>query len=352
MADFDLPAMIDYVLNRTQQQSLYYVGHSQGSLTMLAKLSRDKKFSQKIRKFFMLAPASRMSHVKGLFHYLGQIYEQFKLLYRLFGDHEFMSNNMLTRLLTNIICDQAVNNPLCENFIFSVSGPNSNQLNSSRIGIYLAHNPAGTSSRNMLHFAQMVHSKRMASFDRGREANIRWYGQSVPTEYDLSHIHCDSYIFYSDYDWLASAKDVEQFLLPTLPKTSVKFARRLKEFNHNDFLWGLRARKEIYDPIANVIKLDYRRLKLHRSIKSRYKNRSSSLTSNSKTSSINVVDSSNNNTNSTDNNRNSGSDGSGDGGDDYDDSYANRKNQLVFVVDKKVYIAHVAVVFIQVNWAC
>ncbi|KJH53387.1 hydrolase, alpha/beta domain protein [Dictyocaulus viviparus] len=270
MAEYDLPAMIDYVLNKTGQDSLYYVGHSQGSLTMLAKLSKDVEFSKKIRKFFMLAPVSRMSHVKGLFYYLGEIYEQFKLVYRLFGDNEFMSNNIFTQLLTNIICDQAVNNPLCENFIFSVSGPNSNQFNSSRIGIYLAHNPAGTSSRNMLHFAQMVHTKRMASFDRGREANIRWYGQSLPTEYNLTRIHCDLYLFYSDYDWLASAEDVEQFLIPTLPKTSVKFARRLKEFNHNDFLWGLRARKEIYDPIINIIKIDNRRLILQKTMKNYY----------------------------------------------------------------------------------
>ncbi|KIH50616.1 hypothetical protein ANCDUO_19303 [Ancylostoma duodenale] len=188
-----------------------------------------------IRKFFSLAPVSRMSHVKGLFFYLGQIYEQFnkklstrlwfQLVYKLFGDNEFLSNNIFTRLLTDIICDKSVNNPLCENFIFSVSGPNSNQFNTSRIGIYLAHNPAGTSSRNMLHFAQMVHTKRMASFDRGKEANIRWYG------------------------------------------------RKLEEFNHNDFLWGLRARKEIYDPITNIIKIDSRRLSIQRNINSYFKSK-------------------------------------------------------------------------------
>lgn len=53
---------------------------------------------------------------------------------------------------------------------------NASRCFQSRIGIYLAHNPAGTSTRNMLHFAQMVNSKRMASFDRGPEANVRWYG--------------------------------------------------------------------------------------------------------------------------------------------------------------------------------
>ncbi|KAL6740892.1 hypothetical protein Aduo_014200 [Ancylostoma duodenale] len=275
MAEYDLPAMIDYVLNETEQTSLYYVGHSQGTLTMLAKLSKDQEFAPKIRKFFSLAPVSRMSHVKGLFFYLGQIYEQFNLVYKLFGDNEFLSNNIFTRLLTDIICDKSVNNPLCENFIFSVSGPNSNQFNTSRIGIYLAHNPAGTSSRNMLHFAQMVHTKRMASFDRGKEANIRWYGKSVPPEYNLTNVHCDTYLFYSDYDWLANAADVEQFLIPTLPRTSVKFARKLEEFNHNDFLWGLRARKEIYDPITNIIKIDSRRLSIQRNINSYFKTRPS-----------------------------------------------------------------------------
>uniref|UniRef100_A0A7I5ECI5 Abhydro_lipase domain-containing protein n=1 Tax=Haemonchus contortus TaxID=6289 RepID=A0A7I5ECI5_HAECO len=273
MAEHDLPAMIDYVLNATDQTSLYYVGHSQGTLTMLAKLSKDQEFSKKIRKFFSLAPVSRMSHVKGLFYYLGQIYEQFKLVYRLFGDNEFLSNNIFTRLLTDIICDKSVNNPLCENFIFSVSGPNSNQFNSSRIGIYLAHNPAGTSSRNMLHFAQMVHTKRMASFDRGPEGNRRWYHQTIPPEYDMGSVHCHVYLFYSDYDWLANAADVEEFLIPSLPKSSVKFTRRLKEFNHNDFLWGLRAREEIYDPITNIIKIDTRRLLIQKRLNTYFKTR-------------------------------------------------------------------------------
>ncbi|KHJ80419.1 hypothetical protein OESDEN_19907 [Oesophagostomum dentatum] len=142
-----------------------------------------------IRKFFALAPVSRMYHVKGLFFYLGQIYEQFRLVHKIFGDNEFLTNNIFTSLLTDIICDKQANK-LCEDFIFSVSGPNSNQFNSSRIGIYLAHNPAGTSTRNMLHFAQMVHTKRLASFDRGKEANIRWYGTvSFHSAYSSITIH-------------------------------------------------------------------------------------------------------------------------------------------------------------------
>lgn len=144
MARHDLPAMINYVLKTTKQAQLYYVGHSQGALTMFAKMSEDPEMSQKVRKFFAMAPVARMSHVKGLFKDLGEIYEQynvsvicvwskanrdFQLVYQVFGDGEFLTNNIFTKLLTDIVCDQAVNNPLCENFIFAVSGPNSNQFN-------------------------------------------------------------------------------------------------------------------------------------------------------------------------------------------------------------------------------
>ncbi|KHJ76387.1 hypothetical protein OESDEN_23993 [Oesophagostomum dentatum] len=175
MAIYDLPAMVDYVLAKTGHPSLYYVGHSQGVMTMWIKLSKDQAFGAKIRKFFALAPASRMAHVKGVFFYTSQIYEQYKLMYNLFGDGEFFPNSVFASAMADILCDKTVNK-LCEDFIFSVVGPNSNQFNMSRLGIYMAHDPAGTSSRNMLHFAQMINTKRFAPFDRGVDGNLRWYG--------------------------------------------------------------------------------------------------------------------------------------------------------------------------------
>ncbi|GMS80450.1 hypothetical protein PENTCL1PPCAC_2625 [Pristionchus entomophagus] len=259
MAEHDLPASIDGVLKATNQSYVYYVGHSQGALSMFAKQAVDPAFAPKIRQLFALAPVARLAHTQGAFTYLGKMYDQAKGLLALFGDGQFLRNNLLTRILADLLCDSTLSNPLCTNLIFSISGPDSHQFNNTRVPIYLAHNPAGTSIRNMVHFAQMVHNKRFAPYDLGKDVNMKLYGAPFAPEYDVSQVASPTYLFYSDADWLASPEDVEGFLMRRLNSTVLRVATRLTDFNHNDFMWGLRARKEIYDPIDNIIRQDVRR---------------------------------------------------------------------------------------------
>jgi hypothetical protein len=61
------------------------------------------------------------------------------------------------------------------------------------------------------------------------------------------------HLFYSDSDWLATGKDIEHFLLRELAPGIVQQAHKLANFNHNDFLWGLRAPQEVYGPIVDEI---------------------------------------------------------------------------------------------------
>ena len=62
MAKYDLPAMINHVLNVTGQSQLFYVGHSQGTLIGFTGFSENRELSRKVRKFFALAPVYTVSH--------------------------------------------------------------------------------------------------------------------------------------------------------------------------------------------------------------------------------------------------------------------------------------------------
>lgn len=59
----DLPAMIDYVLEQTEQQKLYYIGHSQGTTTFYVMASSKPEYNDKIRAAFSLAPIAFMNHM-------------------------------------------------------------------------------------------------------------------------------------------------------------------------------------------------------------------------------------------------------------------------------------------------
>lgn len=81
--------------------------------------------------------------------------------------------------------------------------------------------------------------------------------QVVPREYDLRRIvGVPMYLFYSGSDWLATAQDTEEHLLKRLRPEWVYQVNKLDAFNHNDFLWGLRAPHEVYRPIVEVIQAD------------------------------------------------------------------------------------------------
>ncbi|CAJ0595527.1 unnamed protein product [Cylicocyclus nassatus] len=247
--------MIDYVLGRTGEQSLYYFCHSQGCQTMFVQLSINPQFGTKIRKIFALAPAYTMTHVGGILHQWEQTYEMTQGFFNLLGDREFF-DYAPTRPLAQAVCDNPVTVQTCIDILVYINGPKSDQFNCSRTGVYLSHTPAGTSAQNMRHFVQLVRNKRLMSYDRGPEQNLRCYGSICPPEYNIGNVNADIYIFYSDCDWIVSAGDIEQRLIPALPPSSIKQVWKLRGFNHGSFMWGLRATPEIYEPIAAIIKAD------------------------------------------------------------------------------------------------
>uniref|UniRef100_A0A0R3RFS2 Abhydro_lipase domain-containing protein n=1 Tax=Elaeophora elaphi TaxID=1147741 RepID=A0A0R3RFS2_9BILA len=257
MAKYDLDATFDVILSETKEKSLYYVGFSQGTLIMFAKLSQDPKFASKIRKFFALGPVATVANVKGLFRlFATKLFPSSKLMRLFFGKKFFTLNSKLAKMIAILLCKNHFLNPLCSDVLFQIAGPGSNQFNQSRLLVYIG-GEGGTSVMNMIHWMQMVNSGKMQAYNyESVKQNQLHYGRDSPPIHNVSSIDVPIYLYWSKGDWLATAADIQKSLLSVLPNSSIKTSQEFEDYNHLDFIWGLRAPADIYQPIISIIHKD------------------------------------------------------------------------------------------------
>lgn len=74
MGIYDLPAMIDYILNVTGEDKLQYVGYSEGTTIFFVMCSEKSEYNSKIEISHQFAPGVFMSHMRNPF-------------FRVFGPH-------------------------------------------------------------------------------------------------------------------------------------------------------------------------------------------------------------------------------------------------------------------------
>ncbi|CAI5774703.1 Hypothetical predicted protein [Podarcis lilfordi] len=63
MAKYDLPASINFVLNKTGQEKIFYVGHSEGTTMAFIAFSTMPHLAKKIKMFFALAPVVTVKYL-------------------------------------------------------------------------------------------------------------------------------------------------------------------------------------------------------------------------------------------------------------------------------------------------
>jgi lysosomal acid lipase/cholesteryl ester hydrolase len=256
MVKYDLDAMFNKIEEVTGQHKIYYMGHSQGTLIMFGKLASDPDFSDRVKRFFALAPVARVKNIEGLLQFLADfIYPYFPEIFDILGDGEFFPNNWFMKLVSKYVCSNTVGELLCDNIIFLIAGPELGSLNKTRTSVYTSHAPAGTSTENILHWTQMVVSGKMQMYDfRDRKKNQQHYGQTIPPDYDLTNVRGKIHLFTSKEDYLADVKDVEEFLIPNLNPTTVVEHRVFEDLSHIDFVWATSMTSAVYQPILETIR--------------------------------------------------------------------------------------------------
>jgi pimeloyl-ACP methyl ester carboxylesterase len=264
MASYDMPAMINYVLDVSGRPMLSYVGHSEGTMQAFAGFSTNQELAQRVSYFGALAPVAYLGHIESpIFLALADTYLD-KLSQLLGVDAFFQTSELLQGLIGKYAC--AFVDVACNSIINALTGPSDN-VNTTRIQVYISQTPAGTSVKNMAHFAQGIRDNTFRRYDYGCSClrvlgislcsslickNKAIYGSFDPPDFDLSTLKYPRTAFFTGSDdWLATSTDISQ-MRDDLPSGTV-FYDTTVAYNHLDFTWGYNAHELIYGQLLEHI---------------------------------------------------------------------------------------------------
>ncbi|KAE8750091.1 Lipase 3-like [Frankliniella occidentalis] len=251
---YDVPATIDYILERTDHSDLMYIGHSMGTTAFFIMLSERPAYNVKVRSMSALAPVSYMTQVQSpLLRVAALLSTPLGAAANLVGIREFLPNNLLFTLAGQVLCkERAITQALCYNIMFLCTGFNSPQLNLTLLPTLLAHMPAGASVKTLIHYGQLIRSGTFRRYDYGLVRNLWHYGSTRPPAYNLDNVRVPVSLHYSDNDWVSGPRDVHA-LYDSLPNRNGRFRVKLPQFNHVDFLWGVDAPSLVYDTLTEIL---------------------------------------------------------------------------------------------------
>uniref|UniRef100_A0A8C5TWR9 Lipase n=1 Tax=Malurus cyaneus samueli TaxID=2593467 RepID=A0A8C5TWR9_9PASS len=244
MAMYDLPAAIDFVLQKTGQKQLHYVGHSQGCTIAFIAFSSMPELAQKVKMFFALGPVVSAKHARCPILKMSFLLDK-NLKIILVRDHHSMPFCPRTRWFLPELCRHRLLHRPCANLFFLLGGHNEKNLNMTRLDVYTSHYPDGTSVKNVIHWAQVVKSGEFKAFDYGSENPF-----NTPPLYRVEDMPVPTAVWSGGEDWAADWRDVRQ-LLPRIAHL-VSYTH-IPDWNHWDFIWGLDAPRCLYSSILQLM---------------------------------------------------------------------------------------------------
>jgi len=253
MAKYDLPTQLNYVMEKTGKEKIYYIGHSMGTTTFLTMNSLDQSWAEKVELAVLLAPVAYVDHMESPIKWIAPFTDMIDWIIEHLGMGEFLPSNWLMDWLADFVCGDSQLEFICENIVFLLCGYDEGQMNKTMMSTIASHIPAGTSSFTILQYAQEVKHKRYSGFDWGsKEKNQAHHGTDEPPLYNLKDVNARVALFWGDNDWLAEERDV--FKIVTQVQNLVQnYQIPWEGWNHFDFLYAIDVDKYQNEALISLL---------------------------------------------------------------------------------------------------
>ncbi|XP_014220979.1 lipase 3-like [Trichogramma pretiosum] len=249
MGIYDLPAIIDTILDMTDSQKLEYYGYSMGTTISYVLLSQRPEYNQKISKMYHIAPVAKWgSTLKSMLKVMDVIFDALKEFITFFKFQQLLPQSAMAAELGKKQCDESsFFQPICFT-LFSTIGLDKSRFNQTLLPHVMKHFPAGVSKYTVYHYNQNYNTHKFAAYDYGVGINLKKYGTAKPPKYDLSKVKVPVTIWYADNDDIAYPDNVFS-LAKELPNVIDVNKVDDPKFNHFDFLWATDVRQLVYNKL-------------------------------------------------------------------------------------------------------
>lgn len=244
-AFYDIPDTISYILETTEQESLSYIGFSQGTAQAFATLAIHPSLNHKVNVFIALAPAMAPAGLSnGIVDSL--VKASPSVLYLMFGRRSILSSATFweTLLYPPLFChviDRALG------FLFNWKTKNIST--SQKLAAY-PHLYSFTSTKSVVHWFQVIRNKCFQMYDDDVQqpmnvAASRKY--SKVAKYPTRNIRTPVVLVYGGSDSLVDIK----VMLRELPPQTV--ATEIPHYEHLDFLWARDVDSQVFQHVFDAL---------------------------------------------------------------------------------------------------
>ncbi|KAL2713860.1 lipase 3 isoform X1 [Vespula squamosa] len=250
IAIYDVPAIIDYILNYTKSKELYFIGHSMGTTVSYVLLSMKPDYNEKIRLVVSLAPTAywKKNLISPLSKFILTYSSILEVLLEFGKIYGIIPEATINKLLITICSNKSILEPLCVALFNSCFG--SDPLQTKRFFNYY---PSGGSLKIFYHYIQNIMAENFQNYDYGHENNMKRYKQKVPLEYNLTKVSAPVILMYAKNDALISEKFLLE-LYKRLPNISIFEVVPYDYFTHIDFITAIDVKKLLNDRIIDLLK--------------------------------------------------------------------------------------------------
>lgn len=241
----DIPDSIAYILDTTQQESLSYIGFSQGTAQAFATLAIHPKLNNQVNVFIALAPAMAPAGLSnGVVDSLIKASPQ--VLFLLFGRRSILSSaTMWETLLYPPLFSRVIDMAL--SFLFNWQTRNISA--SQKLAAY-PHLYSFTSTKSVVHWFQIIRNRSFQMYDDDihQPMSVSTTNKySKVAKYPTRNIRTPVVLVYGGSDSLVDIK----VMLKELPPQTV--ATEIPHYEHLDFLWARDVDVQVFQHVFDAL---------------------------------------------------------------------------------------------------